>query len=840
MAFSLSTFTPVGGQSSRGSAPQIFSYSSSDTKATIQTDGYFNTARTVLEVNDIIAVIASDGYIQIRVTLVPLNGDITVISTAGEFSSATIDNILIDGNTISTTDTDGDLILNPNGSGALDVQASISVTGTVDGRDLATDGAKLDLLDQGLATTDSPTFASLTVDNIDIDGNSITVTDTDGNLTLVPNGTGHVDIYDPPSTEESGININGTTYDSGFRINDIGGTAPAQVIIHKHSLTLPPALIGARTNSDTDSHTAVTAGQSTLSLYGAGWTGSHYDLTGQIDFSVDTSGTISGTSSPGRIRLMTTPDGSNVPVTALTIDSNQSVIISDVEINNAFISSVDGSGQNFQIASDTGFIDMLDDVNMAAGKTIEGRDIAADGTKLDNIEANADVTNTANVTAAGALMDSELTNITAVKALDQGVATTDSPTFNIPSCTGLTIVSNGINITAGDIDITSGDINLTSGFIILSNGNIELHNANNDANPQVRIGSSDAEELHIQSVYDTGAQTLDYVLFQTDVASATADKGLFRFNVDGTDILDIDDGGLELTGSITVSGTVDGRDIATDGSNLDNLYTTIGLSALTSAEVDQLENIGSTTISSAQWGYLGASDQGIATTDSPTFDSLTLSGDIINYDAVNNGNPQIRLGSSDAEELRIQSVYDSGAQTLNYVLFQTDAASATADKGLFRFNVDGTNILDIEDGGLDVTGKTTSSTSVVAGNLSTTYAQLSSIGSIELAGTVPFIDFKNGAAEDYDCRIAYDSNGFKFNVGGNGTISEAFHLKSTTSIVCGSGALGTAATNGFFYIRSCGGTPTGTPTSYSGRVPMVFDTTNNKLYIYDGSWIAIN
>ena len=36
---------------------------------------------------------------------------------------------------------------------------------------------------------------------------------------------------------------------------------------------------------------------------------------------------------------------------------------------------------------------------------------------------------TASVEAAGALMDSELTNIVAVKALDQGVATTDSPSF---------------------------------------------------------------------------------------------------------------------------------------------------------------------------------------------------------------------------------------------------------------------------------------------------------------------------------------------------------------------------------------------------------------------------
>jgi len=38
--------------------------------------------------------------------------------------------------------------------------------------------------------------------------------------------------------------------------------------------------------------------------------------------------------------------------------------------------------------------------------TINGRDIAVDGTKLDTIESAADVTDTDNVTAAGAAMKS--------------------------------------------------------------------------------------------------------------------------------------------------------------------------------------------------------------------------------------------------------------------------------------------------------------------------------------------------------------------------------------------------------------------------------------------------
>ena len=43
---------------------------------------------------------------------------------------------------------------------------------------------------------------------------------------------------------------------------------------------------------------------------------------------------------------------------------------------------------------------------ITTNSTIDGRDVATDGTKLDGIEASADVTDATNVTAAGALMDS--------------------------------------------------------------------------------------------------------------------------------------------------------------------------------------------------------------------------------------------------------------------------------------------------------------------------------------------------------------------------------------------------------------------------------------------------
>lgn len=57
--------------------------------------------------------------------------------------------------------------------------------------------------------------------------------------------------------------------------------------------------------------------------------------------------------------------------------------------------------------------------------------------------------------------------------------------------------------------------------------------------------------------------------------------------------------------------------------------------------------------------------------------------------------------------------------------------------------------------------------------------------------------------------------------------------------VIGNGANSTSATGPFLYITTCAGTPTGTPTAYTGAVAMVYDTTNQKFYIYNGAWRSV-
>lgn len=66
------------------------------------------------------------------------------------------------------------------------------------------------------------------------------------------------------------------------------------------------------------------------------------------------------------------------------------------------------------------------------------------------------------------------------------------------------------------------------------------------------------------------------------------------------------------------------------------------------------------------------------------------------------------------------------------------------------------------------------------------------------------------------------------------TANQRMSIDVNGNVVINTAAVATTATNGFLYVPGCAGAPTGVPTAYAGRVPIVVDTTNNKLYFYSG------
>lgn len=67
--------------------------------------------------------------------------------------------------------------------------------------------------------------------------------------------------------------------------------------------------------------------------------------------------------------------------------------------------------------------------------------------------------------------------------------------------------------------------------------------------------------------------------------------------------------------------------------------------------------------------------------------------------------------------------------------------------------------------------------------------------------------------------------------------AERLGLTTLGSVLVGVPTLATNATDGFLYIASGAGTPTGVPTTQTGRVPAYIDTTNSQLWLFlGGAW----
>ncbi len=167
-------------------------------------------------------------------------------------------------------------------------------------------------------------FRTLKTISLDV-GQSLTWTPENGweegpatfNLNLT--GTTKLDkvIIGDAGSEESGVNINGTVFDSSAKVSDIGGTNLAQFLIHRHSTTLSPLIVAARSRSDTSGHSTVVKNDEVLRLIGAGWDGVDYKPATEINFIVD--GVSGAGNMPGRIDLKTTPANSISPVKGLSL-----------------------------------------------------------------------------------------------------------------------------------------------------------------------------------------------------------------------------------------------------------------------------------------------------------------------------------------------------------------------------------------------------------------------------------------------------------------------------------------------------------------------------------------
>ena len=171
-------------------------------------------------------------------------------------------------------------------------------------------------------------------------------------------------------------------------------------------------------------------------------------------------------------------------------------------------------------------------------KPSEGAFADGDKTKLDAIEASADVTDTTNVTAAGAVMDSELTNEAAVKAINQSLVTSASPTFASLTLSGdLTVSGTTTNINTSDLAIEDKFILLNSGS---ATGNSGIIAQNSSSNGQ-------GTALFFDDTADRWS--LDYSGANANTDVVTADARIAAVAISNTDANYQKDGNIHVDGS---------------------------------------------------------------------------------------------------------------------------------------------------------------------------------------------------------------------------------------------------------------------------------------------------
>ena len=199
---------------------------------------------------------------------------------------------------------------------------------------------------------------------------------------------------------------------------------------------------------------------------------------------------------------------------------------------------------------------------------------------------------------------------------------------------------------------------------------------------------------------------------------------------------------------------------------------------------------------------------------------------------------KLDVASPGSSQIRVKD----GVTATAYYDFGRDASD-----GLFGFNgaqttyvgykwaTNGTERMRIDSSG-NVGIQTTSPSYPLTVKSSSAY---NAVRILEGGGVASTIQFTNDPVTAERASFVATSTG-NLRIYGTSTVeiytasTERMRVDGSGNVRVGTAALATTATDGFLYVPTCAGTPTGTPTSITGLAPIVINTTNNKLYFYSG------
>jgi len=229
-------------------------------------------------------------------------------------------------------------------TGDFDLVEDVSGFGDVSGPASSTDNAiaRFDgttgkLLQNSVVTIDdageTAGMTQLDVDNIQINGNTIASTDTNGEIILSPDGTGGAvvttNLTIGQSTQNVSFTVNGVAIDATVSVEEENATDLGGIVCHRHgsAASYGGHFVAMRSRGTHASETIVQSGDTLSLMATAGYDGTDYALAANITVQVD--GTPSSNDMPGRIIFSTSQDGGQTPTEAMRIDSSQVVTLAN-------------------------------------------------------------------------------------------------------------------------------------------------------------------------------------------------------------------------------------------------------------------------------------------------------------------------------------------------------------------------------------------------------------------------------------------------------------------------------------------------------------------------------
>ena len=619
---------------------------------------------------------------------------LTITGAANVTGDLDVDNININGNAIISTDTNGNIALTPNGTGEVDISKVDIDSGTIDGVTI------------GGSSAAAGTFTAIDVDNININGNTISSTDSNGDITLDPNGTGVIDL---PSTtklqiRDSAIFINSSTdgqldidadaeveitapivdidastsvnisndlkLDSDSAVVSLGADGEV-TLTHQHNVGVTLNVENSGTNSVTDvlKLQAQSSGTPAVGI-GTGIEFSTETAAGNLETGGVIESSASGLTPTSEEFDMIFKTMSSGGAAAERLKLNGSgATIGNINVDGNTIISTDTNGNIALTPNGTGEVD-ISKVDIDAG--------AIDGAVIGANSAAAGTFTTLSASTLGAALDA---NNQAITNIDVNSGAIDGVTIGTNSAVTDLRVDN-IKIDGNTISSTDSNGNVTidpngTGNVVIGNLTFDADATKTDNHVLTYDSSGDTIQLEAIPAPSIGGN------LSSDLASngnniAMADNDEIRVGT-GNDIVikwDATDGHITTLGTLNIDGA-DGHEMAkfVDGGAVE-LYH------------NDTKTFETTTTGVTVTGRALSSDGSNAiTTDSPSSNVITFDlEDNNNFQATTTGDDELTFSNTVAGQSgNIFLTTGGGTISANaMVAINADALTALSTAGVYH------------------------------------------------------------------------------------------------------------------------------------------------------------